>query len=105
MYVGVRGLYRTQLNLNEGLWFEGLDHIDGSILRFNSWPRFNSDVLFLSFLQGLPIHDKEGKELTKSALKKLQKLYDAQAKKYKDYQASQAKQGAGEGATGGTTEQ
>ncbi|GAB1604321.1 cysteine--tRNA ligase, cytoplasmic [Argonauta hians] len=35
--------------------------------------------------QGLPTHDAEGKELTKSALKKLQKLYDAQKKKYDAY--------------------
>lgn len=34
---------------------------------------------------GLPTHDVEGKELTKSAMKKLQKLYDAQKKKYDAY--------------------
>ena len=33
----------------------------------------------------MPTHDKEGKELTKSQLKKLKKLYDAQDKKYSEY--------------------
>ncbi|XP_013397069.2 cysteine--tRNA ligase, cytoplasmic-like, partial [Lingula anatina] len=39
--------------------------------------------------KGLPTHDAEGKELTKSALKKLTKLYEAQQKKYNDYLKSQ----------------
>lgn len=34
---------------------------------------------------GIPTHDATGKELPKSALKKLQKLYDAQKKKYEAY--------------------
>lgn len=39
--------------------------------------------------KGIPTHDAEGKELAKSALKKVTKLYDAQEKKYKEYLASQ----------------
>nr|KAG5702360.1 hypothetical protein BaRGS_002142 [Batillaria attramentaria] len=35
--------------------------------------------------KGMPTHDAEGNELTKSALKKLTKMYEAQEKKYKDY--------------------
>lgn len=35
--------------------------------------------------QGMPTHDSSGKELAKSQLKKLQKLYDAQAKRYAAY--------------------
>ncbi|KAL8589222.1 hypothetical protein ACOMHN_017024 [Nucella lapillus] len=35
--------------------------------------------------KGMPTHDAEGKELTKSAVKKLTKLYEAQEKKYKDH--------------------
>ncbi|XP_064634346.1 cysteine--tRNA ligase, cytoplasmic-like [Lineus longissimus] len=34
---------------------------------------------------GFPTHDKSGQELTKSSIKKLKKLYDAQEKKYKEY--------------------
>lgn len=34
---------------------------------------------------GMPTHDSEGKELSKSALKKLTKIYQAHEKKYKDY--------------------
>ena len=52
----------------------------------------------------MPTHDASGKELSKSQLKKLQKLYDTQEKKYKDYlsgKAAGAGAGAGEGATGG----
>ena len=37
----------------------------------------------------MPTHDAEGNELTKSALKKLTKLYEAQEKKYKEYLKSQ----------------
>jgi len=36
-------------------------------------------------LQGLPTHDADGKELSKSQLKKLQKLYDAQAKLHNEF--------------------
>ncbi|KAA0191499.1 Cysteine--tRNA ligase cytoplasmic [Fasciolopsis buskii] len=35
--------------------------------------------------KGMPTHDSSGKELAKSQLKKLQKLYDAQAKRYAAY--------------------
>jgi cysteinyl-tRNA synthetase len=35
--------------------------------------------------QGIPTHDAEGAPLTKSAVKKLQKLYQAQEKKYNEY--------------------
>lgn len=37
----------------------------------------------------MPTHDKEGKEVSKGQLKKLQKLYQAQEKKYAEYLASQ----------------
>jgi cysteinyl-tRNA synthetase len=36
----------------------------------------------------MPTHDAEGKELSKGQIKKLQKLYTAQEKKYNDYIAS-----------------
>ncbi|CAH1114227.1 unnamed protein product [Psylliodes chrysocephalus] len=39
---------------------------------------------------GFPTHDVEGKEVSKGQLKKLQKLYQAQEKKYQEYLASQA---------------
>lgn len=35
--------------------------------------------------QGLPTHDVEGKELSKGQIKKLQKLQQAQEKKYQEY--------------------
>ncbi|XP_022114534.2 cysteine--tRNA ligase, cytoplasmic [Pieris rapae] len=38
--------------------------------------------------KGLPTHDLEGKEISKGALKKLQKLQQAQEKKYNEYLAS-----------------
>ncbi|KAI0208122.1 Cysteine--tRNA ligase, cytoplasmic [Lamellibrachia satsuma] len=37
---------------------------------------------------GMPTHDVLGKELSKSQLKKLSKLYEAQEKKYRDYMTS-----------------
>ncbi len=37
----------------------------------------------------MPTHDAAGKELTKSQIKKLTKLYEAQKKKYEDYLKSQ----------------
>ncbi|XP_041367075.1 cysteine--tRNA ligase, cytoplasmic-like [Gigantopelta aegis] len=46
--------------------------------------------------RGLPTHDAEGNELTKSALKKLTKLFEAQEKKYKDYLQSQKDSGSGD---------
>lgn len=39
---------------------------------------------------GLPTHDKEGKEITKSQSKKLAKLMEAQKKKFEKWQAQQA---------------
>ncbi|KAF2905309.1 hypothetical protein ILUMI_00863 [Ignelater luminosus] len=39
---------------------------------------------------GLPTHDAEGKELSKGLIKKLQKLQQAQEKKYQEYLASQS---------------
>lgn len=39
-------------------------------------------------MQGLPTHDIEGKELSKGLLKKLQKLQQAQEKKYNEYLAT-----------------
>ena len=41
----------------------------------------------------MPTHDAEGNEVTKSALKKLTKLYEAQEKKYKEYLKSQESHG------------
>ncbi|XP_017772962.1 PREDICTED: cysteine--tRNA ligase, cytoplasmic-like [Nicrophorus vespilloides] len=38
---------------------------------------------------GLPTHDLEGKEISKGQMKKLQKLQQAQEKKYQEYLASQ----------------
>ncbi|CAH0552626.1 unnamed protein product [Brassicogethes aeneus] len=38
---------------------------------------------------GMPTHDLEGKEISKGQLKKLQKLHQAQEKKYQEYLASQ----------------
>ncbi|XP_041972684.1 cysteine--tRNA ligase, cytoplasmic [Aricia agestis] len=38
--------------------------------------------------KGLPTHDQDGKELSKGLVKKLQKLQQAQEKKYKEYLAS-----------------
>lgn len=38
--------------------------------------------------EGIPTHDHEGKELSKGQLKKLQKLYQTQLKKYTDYMQS-----------------
>ncbi|PAA88807.1 hypothetical protein BOX15_Mlig001018g1, partial [Macrostomum lignano] len=35
--------------------------------------------------RGMPTHDAQGKEVSKSALKKLQKLWDAQAKRHADW--------------------
>lgn len=43
-------------------------------------------ITYYCFLfQGLPTHDASGQELSKSQIKKLTKLYDAQAKKFDDY--------------------
>ncbi|OWF41686.1 Cysteine--tRNA ligase, cytoplasmic [Mizuhopecten yessoensis] len=49
--------------------------------------------------KGIPTHDAEGKELTKSAIKKLTKMYDAQEKVYNKYLKSQEG-----GATGGPSQ-
>jgi cysteinyl-tRNA synthetase len=38
--------------------------------------------------KGIPTHDAAGNELSKSALKKLTKLYEAQEKRYNEYQQS-----------------
>jgi len=40
--------------------------------------------------KGLPTHDSSGKELSKSALKKLQRLYEEQAARYNKYLGDQA---------------
>lgn len=40
--------------------------------------------------KGIPTHDVEGKEVSKGQIKKLQKLYQAQEKRYAEYVASQA---------------
>lgn len=39
----------------------------------------------LSWSQGLPTHDAEGKELSKGQAKKLKKLFEAQEKLHKEY--------------------
>ncbi len=44
------------------------------------------------FLQGMPTHDVKGEEISKGQLKKLQKLYSVQEKKYNDYIASLKKE-------------
>ena len=36
-------------------------------------------------VQGMPTHDAAGNELSKSALKKLSKQYEAQEKRYSEY--------------------
>lgn len=46
--------------------------------------------------QGMPTHDAKGEELSKGQLKKLQKLYQAQEKKYNDYLKSQGEEWADE---------
>lgn len=40
----------------------------------------------------MPTHDVKGEELPKAQLKKLQKLYQAQEKKYNDFIKSQSEQ-------------
>ncbi|TPP58309.1 Cysteinyl tRNA synthetase [Fasciola gigantica] len=45
--------------------------------QLNKYSRFDE--------KGIPTHDASGKEIAKSQLKKLQKLYDAQAKRYAAY--------------------
>merc|ERR1719482_963059 len=40
--------------------------------------------------KGMPTHNAEGEELPKAQLKKLQKIYQAQEKKYNDYMKSQS---------------
>ena len=42
----------------------------------------------------MPTHDAEEKELSKTQLKKLTKLYEAQEKKYNDYMKSLQQDGA-----------
>lgn len=42
-------------------------------------------ITYCFLFQGLPTHDASGQELSKSQIKKLTKLYDAQAKKFDDY--------------------
>merc|ERR1719419_1567639 len=42
--------------------------------------------------KGMPTHDSKGEEISKAQVKKLQKLYAAQEKKYNDYVASSAKE-------------
>lgn len=42
-------------------------------------------TVFMFIPQGMPTHNAKGEEMTKSQLKKLQKQYDAQAKKYQQY--------------------
>lgn len=40
--------------------------------------------------KGFPTHDREGKEISKGQIKKLQKLFQTQEKKYSEYLASQS---------------
>ncbi|XP_052798798.1 cysteine--tRNA ligase, cytoplasmic-like [Mya arenaria] len=48
--------------------------------------------------KGMPTHDAAGKEISKSALKKLTKLYEQQEKKYNEYLQSQGERAPGDGA-------
>lgn len=52
------------------------------------WPSQKSISIFIFCLQGLPTHDQEGKELSKGLVKKLQKLQQAQEKKYNEHLSS-----------------
>lgn len=47
-----------------------------------------SDKFSVFDSQGIPTHDAEGNEISKGQLKKLQKLYQAQQKKYEEYLAT-----------------
>lgn len=61
------------------------------------------DLIFVSsFPQGLPTHDATGKELSKSQLKKLVKLYEAQEKKYKEYMNSSPPDGGSDSGAKGS---
>ena len=55
---------------------------------FIRWSDFN----WYFFPQGMPTHDVKGEEVPKGQLKKLQKLYTLQEKKYNDYIASLKKE-------------
>ena len=46
------------------------------------WPLY---VKLYYIFQGIPTHDVKGEELSKSQIKKLQKVYADQEKKYKKY--------------------
>jgi cysteinyl-tRNA synthetase len=45
--------------------------------------------LLTLYFQGMPTHDAKGEEISKAQLKKLQKLFQAQEKRYNDYMKSQ----------------
>ena len=51
----------------------------------NEFFRKETEKYSLFDSNGKPTHDHEGKELSKSALKKIEKLYQLQEKKYNDY--------------------
>ncbi|MCL4156856.1 UNVERIFIED_CONTAM: hypothetical protein GTU68_006704, partial [Idotea baltica] len=51
---------------------------------------FRSDEYSAWAESGLPTHDKEGKEITKSQLKKLTKMMEAQRKKFEKWKIAQA---------------
>ena len=50
-------------------------------LEAEKWSKFDE--------KGIPTHDAKGEEIPKAQMKKLQKRYDAQEKKYKSYLKSQ----------------
>ena len=66
---------------------------------------WSQEIECLFYFQGIPTHDANGKELTKSALKKLIKQYEAQEKKYKASQGAAGAAGEGGAVGGATTEQ
>ena len=43
------------------------------------------EINFFYNIKGIPTHDNEGKEISKSGRKKLEKLYEAQTKLYDEF--------------------
>ena len=60
-----------------------------NFINLRSFEFLNYMKSFSVMLQGMPTHDAKGEELPKSQLKKLQKVYAAQEKKYNEYLKSQ----------------
>ena len=61
--------------------------------------RSQSDKFSLFDEQGVPTHDASGQPLSDKQQKKLRKLWQAQEKKYQEFQS---RSGAGRGASGGS---